>query len=222
MKPILFSTQMVQALLNTKPNTYPPEPIDASKPCKGMTRRVIKYDLNDYADEGYGAELYVSHTEGGYVTHKTFKPKYQVGDVLWVRETYRCTGFDIDEKTACIQYKDEKSNRVKFSDDERFKKYAKCYAGWKPLIHMPREAARIFLKVRDVRIERLQDISEQEANDEGAVCIKCKNNTPDCKKCPFEHCFKKLWDSLDARRGYCWDTNPYVWVYGFEGVNNVQ
>ncbi|GMO33965.1 MAG: hypothetical protein Ta2B_14470 [Termitinemataceae bacterium] len=214
-KPILFSTAMVQSLLNTKPNTYPSEPIDARKPCKGMTRRVAPFEVcggQNIRFTGYEVDKGVKGGKEGYCLYSrgigaqwetrsnVIFPKYQIGNVLWVRETW--SDF-YDHDTPFIYKADE--DRV--SDEFR----------WKPSIFMPREAARIFLKVHSVRLERLRKISCIDKVYEGFCdCARaypctekdiCKNN-----------CFMKLWDTLNAKRGYGWDTNPYVWVYEFERI----
>jgi hypothetical protein len=103
---------------------------------------------------------------------------------------------------------------------------------WRPSIFMPREAARIFLKVTDVRVEQLQDISEEDAEREGveqlelmqlkqipnSLYVKIKNQTilPDCS---HKAGFYNLWDTLNDKRGYAWGSNPWVWVISFERVN---
>jgi len=75
---------------------------------------------------------------------------------------------------------------------------------------MPREAARIFLRVIDVRVERLQEITEEDARAEG-----CDANIPDGVPSSIVW-FYEIWNRLNARRGYGWDTNPWVWVIEFE------
>ena len=90
--------------------------------------------------------------------------------------------------------------------------------GWtrKPSIHMPRWASRIQLEIVNVRVERIQDISNGDIGREGACRdlageIKC--NDPSVQ-CDFE-CWKPLWDSINAKRGFGWDMNPWVWVVEF-------
>lgn len=82
---------------------------------------------------------------------------------------------------------------------------------WRPSIHMPREAARLFLRAKDVRVERLQDITEADVAREG---IKAEFDGKTFKSDGFM--FASLWDSLNAKRGYGWDTDPWIWVYEFE------
>ena len=169
MKPILFSTPMVQAILDGR---------------KTQTRRVIKIDD---APENWRKSLAGS--------------RYKPSDILWVRETWA----DVFGK---YEY------RADYSESEntyRVKRYGTTIAKWRPAIFMPRAAARIFLRVTDVRVERLQDITEDDATAEGlrigiggAPCFSCRD------------AFAELWDKLNAKRGYGWDTNPWVWVIEFE------
>jgi hypothetical protein len=212
---------------------------------KTMTRRVIKYDFetvyNAACQNGimdkvceYG-ELPESAAE--WYVKNIAKPKYQVGDVLWVRETTYLYG-----KWQRNGFTETGKQKYKFVWD---KTYPVIYAAnGKPddictgkdevgyfkrsSIFMPREVARIFLGVTNVRVERLQDISVQDAKDEGIKvhangCIDglaygcyngddCVNNI--CQQ-PIKY-FHDLWDSLNAKRGYGWGTNPWVWVIEFE------
>jgi hypothetical protein len=84
---------------------------------------------------------------------------------------------------------------------------------WKPSIHMPREAARIFLKVTNVRVERLQDISEDEAIKEGAKAYGPNN----CSGTSARIAFAEIWDKTTTEHE--WRTNPWVWVIEFEKIS---
>jgi len=86
-----------------------------------------------------------------------------------------------------------------------------------PSIFMPRKAARIFLRVTNVRVERVQDITSKECHKEGI--IPCINHERDHCCCAVLE-FKKLWNSLNAKRGYGWDSNPWVWVIEFKRVDH--
>ena len=143
---------------------------------------------------------------------KFLKPPFKPGDLLWVRETWAsCTS---DGKT-CYLYK-------------AWPQFDTCEPGdidwnWRPSIHMPREAARIFLKVTDVRAERLQDIDNGDAESEGCFGIPCSCNggCGDClDTCWVESPVKQfwnLWDLIYAKKPeYQWDANPWVWNIAFE------
>ena len=135
-KPILFSTPMVQALLNTKPNVWPAEPIDPGKPFKSMTRRVIKPqpdkeepNINYCTIEGFqcappGEEIWADTEKGESVQ---LKPKYEKGDILWVRETWTCKGINDKDLRALISYECGNWAWVQFDDPERYKKCIKKY-----------------------------------------------------------------------------------------------
>lgn len=217
MKPILFNAEMVKAILEER---------------KTATRRVIKDaigrkllgmcvdgDKKDIGKIGFG-----THESGVNIIYK--KPPYQVGDVLYVRETWfyaSCANCDGDiadgvcskresgeEPTGCYFYKADNNN---FEWDDK-------KTHWKPSIHMPKEAARIFLKVTDVRVERLNDITEEQACDEGINVPIVQDMSGEMI---FDHSpiddFAILWDSTIKKKDlhlYGWDANPYVWVIEFE------
>lgn len=87
------------------------------------------------------------------------------------------------------------------------KEYTHSFNKWRPSIHMPREAARIFLRVTDLRVERLQDCGNMQAKDEGCTCSSQ---------------FARIWDSTikPADRAVCgWEANPWVWVISFERIS---
>ncbi|WP_230942162.1 hypothetical protein [Burkholderia cepacia] len=89
-----------------------------------------------------------------------------------------------------------------------------------PAIHMPRWASRVLLEITSVRAERLQSISESDARDEG-VAIEDHHMRGNCAgafRPPSIRAFHDLWDSLNAPRGYGWDTNPWVWVVAFRRI----
>jgi hypothetical protein len=154
------------------------------------------------------------------------KPYCKVGDVLWVREAWRCMGFDDadpgETKKILVQYKDGTNHWVDFNDAERWEKYAVCWAGWKPSIFMPREAARIFLEVKHVHLEQVQSISERDAVREGITTLSFvlpdEKTKLKLKGGTFRTAFKHLWDKLNKKRGYGWDKNLWVWAIEFGRV----
>lgn len=207
-KPILFNTEMVRAIL------------DGRKSC---TRRINK-DVNDYVvpdmdfydsdKRTYAVHNYADkeHTDKLSIAERTCP--ICPGDILYVRETW-CKGLE--------RY----IYRADYSDTEKFYQGGKeIEMKWHPSIHMPKEAARIWLKVTDVRVERLQDITEDEAVKEGIYQSNCKEcNVPfGCDACPDEgyneiNGFSDLWDSTIKKSDldrYGWNANPWVWVIEFE------
>lgn len=220
-KPILFSTEMVQAILADR---------------KNQTRRVLGHSGtcvkcgctdNDCSQciEKQGKPCYwidIDHllcsrcsSEG-----KTIESKYQIDDILWVRETF------IESKTPDIPNNRGWSFSYKADGGYGIIK-------WKPSLFMPKEAARIFLKVTNVRCERLNDISEEDAILEGI-----KPAFSDGKKVLFDkrqcfiikdnkvsdnakQVFQSLWDSINAKK-HPWKSNPWVWVYEFERIEKPE
>lgn len=198
-RPILFNAEMVRANL------------DMRKTC---TRRVIKGYIPKDAQWGYTA-----FTPDGCIScrgifkdgygEKFFKLPYQKGDLLYVRETW-------SEWTGGYLYK---AWTEPFPQPGKFSEIK-----WKPSIHMPREAARIWLKVTDVRVERLQDITEDGARLEGAIdnrgFIHAYNNEYASIHTAREH-FIEIWNSTINKVDlslYGWEANPFVWVIEYERI----
>ncbi len=206
-KPILFNTEMVRAIL------------DGRKSC---TRRIVKGFIPNNAVWGYTAftpkgRISCRGTFADGYGEKFFKPPYQPGDILYIRETwerFECWNCDGDERGNC-----PKEPKKSVLD-----KTCGCYmyratdeisgdAKWHPSIHMPKEATRIWLKVTDVKVERLQEISGEDLIKEGIDLFQSSY-----VRVAFDE-FKNIWNStikksdLD-RNG--WNANPWVWVIEFE------
>jgi len=179
----------------------------------------------------------------------------QPGDILYVRETWRVGAWDIFNQMIAFDYKDGTCGELTYIHDRELfdrlvnqsrndARQAKCeYNGadfvwekgkspcrWHPSIHMPKEAARIWLKVTDVRVERLQEITEEQACVEGTdpwdeACYENNGwhptfSDPDSGGDPnMIDGFHKLWNSTIKKSDldrYGWDPNPWVWVIEFE------
>jgi hypothetical protein len=136
--------------------------------------------------------------------------RYQPGDMLWVQETWMPYG-NMDHWATGIQRYAYKADMTV----EHLKELKKLKAKWRPSIHMPRAAARLLLQVIDVRVERLQDISQADVVAEG---IRSVYNQETDVFCSDGFIFKELWNGVNAKRGYSWDTNPWVWVYVFRKI----
>lgn len=184
-KPILFNTEMVRAILDGR---------------KDATRRIVKGFIPDDAVWGYTA-----FTPKGYIScrgtfadgygEKFFKLPCEPGDILYVRETWK--------KAPNGYYYYEGWQRNDIADVIK----------WKPSIHMPKEAARIWLKVKDVRVERLQEMWASDVPKEGIYFNK--PTTAD----EMLMAFAKLWNSTIKKSDldrYGWDASPWVWVVEFE------
>lgn len=202
MKPILFNTQMVQAILEDRKTT---------------TRRIIKDVDNNYtylgSDKQKKTVSFARNTTG---LPLDIKIPYAVGNILYVRETWMISNPMGDtlkgEGTAEYVYKAgyAKGKRVHIIASQE-----KNLGVWKPSIHMPKEAARIFLKVTDVKVERLQDIDYEGCKSEG---IKAGYDG-------WVGEWKNLWDKTVNKKDidkYGWDANPYVWVIEFERIEKSE
>lgn len=141
------------------------------------------------------------------------KVPYRPGDILYVRETWAAWSRTYGA-VPVLYYK---------ADGD-----APDGIKWRPSIHMPREAARIFLRVTDVRVERLQDITEEQARAEGAIDNRHFLHSPDNEyetlHSAREH-FAGIWDSTIKPADhdlYGWDANPWVWVIEFEQISREE
>lgn len=235
-KPILFNTDMVRAILEGR---------------KSCTRRIVKPQqligmLPDKCKNGAPEEFlkekklmfkpYCDMTDIELI-NTAYKAPYQPGDILYVRETWGISNMDDESKMAYIVYRasEEQENegcREVHLPDEKFEKMYESMAEsepeWRPSIHMPKEATRIWLKVTDVRVERLQDITEDGAEAEGAIdnrgFIHSPENEYDRIYTAREH-FIGIWDRTikksDLER-YGWNASPWVWVIEFERCEKPQ
>jgi len=94
-------------------------------------------------------------------------------------------------------------------------------AKWRPSIHMPRWASRITLEVTAVRVERVQNITPEDCQAEGVRCEQHYEGIGNpCDEVRLLHAFQDLWNSINAKRGFGWDANPWVWVVGFKRLEN--
>lgn len=233
-KSILFNTEMARAILDDR---------------KTVTRRVIKLKYsnthikwhkdkygkqlveiqNDVEGETYGVRNDGTHWQR-VLAMREIKLPYKVGDILYVRETWKQAttdyaggGYALKDLYLYKADKDVDTDGMIVEDK------------WHPSIHMPKEAARIFLRVTDVRAERLQDIitngclTPSNIHKEGLhkPCILCIHPDFDCgdyiknKTCDLVNKYIDLWNSTVKKSDldrYGWDANPWVWVIEFERV----
>ena len=152
------------------------------------------------------------------MSEKEFYEKYslyQLGDILYVRETWS-EGYE--EGTYIYRADDKLAGHPTFKESSKHI--------WRPSIHMPKEAARIWLKVTDVKVERLQEITEDEAKAEGANWKNGKNVGVEEKmrRTAVER-FAEIWDSTIKKSDldrYGWQANPWVWVISFEEYDKME
>lgn len=227
--PILFKTDMVQSILAGR---------------KTVTRRIVsagtttgfsvKKKSLDFS-QIYGNGKFGVKVAGEDGTLWRGQCLYQPGDYLYVKETWKPASWSEDGDMWNIVYKAGGRQKVRhlFEDGEKeadfyirlthnlIRSGCKTEDGmfvnpeplvkWKPSIFMPKNAARIWLRVKSVKAERLQDITEEDAYREGL-----RYNTHPAITARFA--FAELWDSINEKRGFGWDTNPYVWRIEFERV----
>lgn len=218
--PMIFNTEMVKALLSgskavtRRPLTVPdgwelhdrkPSKITSSHPKKGKWGALIR--------RGVGTDF----PQSDLVSAPCF-----VGDLIWVRETFAALGHDDynqvnpNDVASVHEYRykaSENPNLANCSDHE-----VRGYK-WVPSIHMPKHASRLTLKITDVRIERVQDITEEQAVLEGMpTSEKCQRMAVESGLSWYQKpvtWFKSLWDSIYND----WSNNPSVWVIEFEVIH---
>ena len=188
-KPILFNTDMVRAIL------------DGRKSC---TRRLVKIQPkdNEYT-------VVFTRKDVQIKTEKTTaKSPYQVGDILYVRETWHKYIKRVGKGESCHleEFYGYKASVTNWEDANE---------PWRPSIHMPKEAARIWLRVTNVMVERLQEIASEQISREG-VEVEYPHVLNGEEK---RYAFSTLWNSTIKKSDldrYGWDANPYVWIIEFE------
>jgi hypothetical protein len=198
-RPILFSGEMVRAILDGR---------------KTQTRRVVK-GLEYVGGAGLEHEPCSYGLEDQYGDYHTLPcacppqfhqhtircPYGQPGDLLWVRETWnKCTACNYTDRPDGVLYR---ADGIRSAHP------------WRSSIHMPKWACRIWLRVTDVRVERLQKISTIDAKAEGVDAISMED-VPRQATWSQRDDFAQLWDRLNAKRGFGWDVNPWVWIVSFE------
>lgn len=204
--PIPFQTEMVKAVLSDRKTqtrrTRGLDRINDPEYFKDVSLMKMGFDV----DGNYGLMIYRNEDVHNYTFMKS--PYGKTGDLLWVRETFlkrEPSGF-----FGPFGYKADFKHA-------RINKLPK----WKPSIYMPKAAARIWLMVEDVRVERLQDISKEDAKNEGIepMADGWKNYRtdliPDTNFCwpTTYHSFQSLWESINGSDN--WDLNPWVWVVNY-------
>lgn len=203
-KQILFSGEMVRAILDGR---------------KTQTRRVIKpqtehgITMCHWSDSGWAIADAPNEFGNQACTCKRVSAPYgNAGDLLWVRETWQyaeSSGYDSPSDNRQETWQADWPSPIWYRATDAGEVDCK----WRPSIFMPRWASRLTLRVTAVRVERVQEISEADAKAEG-VTAWC--DTKDGKV--YQPEFRMLWDSINAKRGYSWDSNPWVWVVEFERV----
>lgn len=206
-KPIIFNAESVLAILDGR---------------KTHTRRVMKIQP-EFRDGVYywptEADIAAYGTSAAELNQSIFRyAPYKVGDRLWVREAFYCDDLDypngmLEEMLRCLYYR---------ADGDCCSQIPECqcaYFGgvrWKSPLFMPRWASRLTLEVTAVRVERLQDISEEDVNAEGVTDPQSLSDPPSDTGRPIEW-FSAAWDKLNGKRAP-WQSNSWVWVVEFQRV----
>ena len=237
LKPILLSGEMVRAILDGR---------------KTQTRRPLKPqpeingDRINFSFRKGASHLNLPFPCSDYSLVIMECPFGKVGDLLWVRETF-CLEHQVEEDQP-PPFDDSRPIRWEFAGMESDPEGADMWVQphyratdptpelsyedsggeptvrWKPSIHMPRWASRITLEITDIRIERLQEITEEDAKAEGVLpCPHPLSKTDECLDCyldagEYACSFLNLWNGLYAKQGLGVDVNPWVWVITFRRV----
>lgn len=233
LKPILFSTPMVQAILAGQ---------------KTQTRRVVKPQPEDTRAKGKlidhigdyctgspeSGKAYYWHSGFGWNSSEALFPKAHKGDIFWVRETWQQDYHWTQGEGGYVFRADNPPKSMMLNEK------------WKPSIFMPKAACRLFLEVTDVRVERLQDISEADmiaegirvpVSEKGNAVLRLSGKNPPLHFLPdgalkdsydgelTQYDFLKaewaaLWSDINGRES--WDANPWVWVYTFKQIEKPE
>ena len=211
--PILFSPAMIKAIFDGR---------------KTQTRRVIRKQPT----EPYQSIVKCPQSKSGFAYAYNEPGWCSCVPVQWCP----CQKGDLLRETTCIAPKrfatpddscisdlDGDLRYVSYKADGHSEEAMREYGlKWTPSIHVPKWAARIWLKVKDIRVERLQDIAEQDAKAEGLNSFMPYYDSENSTGNGFINAFANLWDSINKSSGYGWDTNPWVWVVEFERTDKPE
>ena len=223
--PILFSGEMVRAILEGRKTqtrrVIKPQPImmdsgtwyPSDVPGDGKNKTGLHYANENHMRKGLPFD---------------FCPYGQPGDRLWVRETAKLrtiTATSWKVSSFDLYYKADDGLVIFNNRAGRYAPYKRI--GFTPSIHMPRWASRITLEVVNIRVERVQDITYEDAVAEGipgagivlgniTMLLTQTNNMEDAEKVLRLDMFSELWDKINLKRGYGWEVNPWVWVIEFK------
>jgi hypothetical protein len=205
-RPILFSGEMVRAILGGR-KTQTRRVVDFKKIARqsGCTKGTLAYSniFKSWAIFNGNGDAHVCLVNCPYGV---------VGDRLWVRERWAWKSGKLVSSNSVIQYYADGGDLV-------------WDTKWRPSIHMRRWASRIMLEITGIRVERVKDITEEDARAEGIIdggCLNCGNSEPcGCNEPSPDarDAFAWLWNSINEPRGYGWDANPFVWVVEFGRVS---
>ena len=214
-KPILFNTDMVKAILQGR---------------KTQTRRIVKphYHKNEcgynvVTNAHTGAFCYIEYYDWNErPTERYLEPPYYPGDILWVRETWCNLPVSPGGHTRLMR------GRYYYKADVPDIRPDGWRGKWKPSIHMPKEAARLFISVKKIRCEKLNDISDDDILAEGVLPSLVTTGEPitdSALTAGRRMAFRKLWDSTIPKEKLVfngWAANPRVWVFEFRQTDKPE
>jgi len=209
-RPIIFSGSMVRAILEDRKTqtrrVIKPQPTGELAGIAGVKVGFLKYEPR-----------YIWRDERSELTKWLHCSHGDPGDRLWVRETWAVSR-RLDplppRKFSFLQDNPDFPQSIIYYHADSSNGINPLRGKWRPSIHMPRWASRITLEVTGVRAERIQDISMHDALSEGAEPLHSDFHDG-------SHCigwFKRIWDSINAKRGFGWDANNWVWVIEFKKI----
>lgn len=236
-KPILFNTDMVKAILDGRKSV-------TRRICKDANEYTVPdMSFHDADKRTYAVHNYADkeHTDKLSIVERICP--ICPGDHMYVRETWRIGAWNLDKQSIAVDYATGDCRRewVPVIEKDRFVKYViqseedtvdaglaeptwkvgEAPTRWRPSIHMPKEAARIFLRVTDVRVERLHAMTLDDFLAEGVVIRPEAFNDPENAYWQARNIFSNIWDSTIPKKDrdkYGWDASPWVWVIQFERV----
>jgi len=215
-KPVIFSADEIAAINAGRKTMFrtvvkPQPPTGATFIDLSDDMSIITIDRNGEERDKSVKGLYATFEYDGFPEYPVFKSPYQVGDILWVKETFGAIQFGNGKTVPFEKQYWYKADEAKNNPDEK----------WGSPLFMPREAARLFLRVTGVKVERLQDISHDDALSEGIntdlVYADKGTGYPTAKMV-----FAAQWNAKYAKRGHGWDKNDWVYAHTFERIEKPE
>lgn len=220
-RPILFSGPMVRAILSgTKTQTrraVKPQPVPVQPQGAGILSALYRQGDYQWPDKVVGCSTISCKPNGPDGWAHEHSPYGKTGDRLWVRETWQHSNHPLGpyDESCSVFYRADYLDDPHGPDGERSPEGK--YRTWRPSIHMPRAACRIVLEITAVRVERLQDISTEDAIAEGTRGGHGSIPGYPYNATPQEH-FQHVWESINGPGS--WAVNPWVWVIEFRRVRS--
>lgn len=223
MKPIIFSTAEVNEILSGNKVQFR-KPVKNLKieEYKAILKSGAKYtrytltniNRNGIEDEDFCFDGLITNIEQdkdilAYAT-------YKIGDILYVKESWR---YGAGRGTSTYEYKTDMTEKE--LEEER-EEHEPGIVKWKSPVTMPREAARYFLKVKDVKVQKLREVTKEDVLKGGLLYDKdiyeMPCNIENARETYLKGCFMRLWNKKYKKKGYGWDRDPWIWMFEFEMI----